>query len=119
MKPPLSGRPNTESDDDRPWEQPGAVRRDVEPHRGLLLSWLSTIGLALSIFGCCFPFPGLLVNGVVFVAARRDLAAMAAGRVDPDGRRYVANAKTVAAIGLVLNAVSALAIFLGFLVDAR
>ena len=28
-------------DDDRPWERPGAVRRDCEPHRGemLLLLW--------------------------------------------------------------------------------
>jgi hypothetical protein len=37
----VSDIPDSPDDDDRPWERPGAVRRDYEPHRGSLLESLA------------------------------------------------------------------------------
>ncbi|HEV3258190.1 MAG TPA: hypothetical protein VG013_14995, partial [Gemmataceae bacterium] len=44
----------------RPWEQPGAVRRDVAPHRGELLRLLATISLACSAAGVLLVLPAVV-----------------------------------------------------------
>jgi hypothetical protein len=36
-------------DEPRPWEQLGAVRRDVRPHRGHVLMWLGTATVACGV----------------------------------------------------------------------
>jgi hypothetical protein len=113
--------------DDRPWEQPGAVRRDCEPHRGPALRLLGWAGVTLMAgglpLGCCgtvllgpVPLPGglagpallfllpalALTSGVAW-AARRDLAGMREGLRDPAGRRETQAAKWLGDVGLVLG----------------
>ncbi len=41
--------PPAEPEDARPWEAPGAVRRDVAPHRGNWLRALGSLALAFSL----------------------------------------------------------------------
>jgi hypothetical protein len=114
--------------DPRPWEQPGAVRRDCEPHRGRLLAALGRAALVCACLGlgwlvlAFFAGPvsaaalarpnlrhpgtaaavaclallllgGLSLGTAVFALARRDLARMAAGLVDPDGAAATALAR--------------------------
>jgi hypothetical protein len=73
---------------ERPWEQPGAIRRDCSPHRGPLLLALGTVAGVCGAFAVCLP--AVLVALPLGAAARRmaarDLEGMAAGRVDPEGR---------------------------------
>jgi hypothetical protein len=71
----------------RPWEQPGAVRRDCEPHRGELLRWLGGIALVATIFGTLIVPAGvaLALGLAVWLTARRDAALMGQGRMDPRG----------------------------------
>jgi hypothetical protein len=105
-------------DDPRPWERPGAVRRDCEPHRALLLGLLARAGLPLmavsAALNVCVP-PAVALGGVIaavpFLAAvlatgatwvlagglwwacHRDLALMWDGRMDPEGRRATARVR--------------------------
>jgi hypothetical protein len=50
-------------DDPRPWEQPGAVRRDVEPHRGRPLLVFGSVALLYAVAAqpgaafCCVLLP--------------------------------------------------------------
>ena len=73
-----------------PWERPGAVRRDCEPHRGDVLSWLGKASRVLSLFSCrCF-FPCLLgfpLGLTTWLLARQDLQQMQTGRRDRGGQR--------------------------------
>jgi hypothetical protein len=88
---------------DRPWELPGAVRRDCEPHRADLLLLLGYVGaaccaagLATAVFACGIPpfATGVLLTCTVagipcgltgWLLARRDLRLMRAGLMDPAG----------------------------------
>jgi hypothetical protein len=74
----------------RPWEQPGEVRRDVEPHRAGLLGALAQAALLCGLLSCCFIFTapvGLALGVTVWALAAHDLAGMRAGLVDPAGER--------------------------------
>jgi hypothetical protein len=101
--------------DRRPWEQPGAVRRDREQHRGL---WLRLAGGACCVgaplsFGVAggglasvLGLPGLLAGAVgraVWVAARLDLARMRAGEMDPDGRLQTERAARLGGTALFVS----------------
>ena len=95
-------------EDDRPWERPGAVRRDVAPHRGELLRWLATISLACSAAGVLFLVPALVGVTLAFEVsymASRDLDRMGGGRLDPRGRAEThaafVRAETALFLGLV------------------
>jgi hypothetical protein len=92
----LPADPGRDAPDDRPWERPGAVRRDWAPHRGRLLSILGVLSLnlgVLSLFGV-----GLVVLSApmalaaiglgrpAWALARRDLQAMATNLMDPAGQ---------------------------------
>jgi hypothetical protein len=91
---------------DRPWERPGAVRRDCQPHRGHLLGALANLSLALGVLAAVFGVPflvGLAVSVFTQVLAKRDLARMAAGAMDPRGREQTAAARRRAAYAMVLN----------------
>jgi hypothetical protein len=98
-------------EDDRPWEQLGAVRRDVKPHRGDLLRLLGTASLV-----CGFLTPALLVPGVVglplavavLMLAHRDLGRMGRGVLDPAGKVETEKAKHHALVGLFLNVIGLL-----------
>ncbi len=99
----------TETDDQfeneaRPWECHGAVRRDCEPHRGVLLK---LIGIASMVFGMVslFGVPGILALALgiyVHVAARSDTRKMVAGLMDPAGARELNLAKGYAKAGIAL-----------------
>jgi hypothetical protein len=99
-----------------PWQQPGNYRRDGEPHRGPMLLALATVGLTVSVPGCCLSVLGLsatLVNGpdrplgdflisrgmivgvellglalglLAWLPAKWDVAGMKRGAVDPAGQ---------------------------------
>jgi ABC-type Fe3+ transport system permease subunit len=84
-------------DDPRPWEQPGAVRRDCAPHRGRLLNGLATTAVILFLL----PPVALLLGSWVLVEAGRDLRLMEAGLMDPAGIPYTRQAR-LAALGAAL-----------------
>ena len=117
--------------EDRPWEQPGELRRDAEPHRGRILILLaaatSVSGILtpfLPILFCKFPLPyrhdlcflimlvlsgaGLLVGLTTWVMARADLSKMQTGMMDRHGKALTEEAKNWNFSGLLLN----LALFL-------
>lgn len=80
-----------------PWEQPGAVRRDCEPHRGELLMRMAAASFVCAALGCLtWGITGVLsiVLGLfVLIFAHRDLSAMSAGRTDPSGERITQRAR--------------------------
>jgi hypothetical protein len=102
-----------DASDPRPWQQPGAVRRDCEPHRGRLLRVLGIASLVIPFAGLFLsPLIGL-VAGVslgltVWVLAGSDLAKMAAGLMDPDGQRATLSARRLGLAGVLVS----LAVFL-------
>jgi hypothetical protein len=58
-----------------PWEQPGAVRRDCEPHRGQLVLKLADAGLLLGALALCVGFVALLalaLGAAAWVLASRE-----------------------------------------------
>jgi hypothetical protein len=82
--------PGVNTDDASPHESAHGVRRDLPPDRGFLLNMLSQTAVILnSITLFCFAFPllflALPLGLMVYRAARRDLAMIRAGRLDPRG----------------------------------
>src|SRR5262245_40727867 len=72
-----------------PWERPGFVRRDCDPHRGEPLALLGSVSLLFGVMSLCLCLPALIavpVGAAVWVTARRDLDKMRAGLMDPEGR---------------------------------
>jgi hypothetical protein len=95
-------------DESRPWERPGALRRDCEPHRGGMLRGLATAGLILPLAGLLLAplvgfVAGVSVGLTVWVLAGRDLAKMDAGRMDPDGRRLTQSARRLGLAGVLVS----------------
>jgi hypothetical protein len=91
---------------DRPWERPGILRRDYEPHRSNLLITLSSVGLAFGILSlCAFPLSlGSVTLGIAaWVLAHRDLAAMRHGPMDRAGTKAAEVARRHAFSALVLS----------------
>ena len=75
------------ADDPQPWEEPGAVRRDCEPHRAHLLLRLGSVGFLLGLLSP-LAVPAVFAVGLgaaVNAMGRRDLARMAAGTMVPSG----------------------------------
>jgi hypothetical protein len=71
-----------------PWEEPGAVRRDSQPHRGTLLLLLGTAALVSGVLSPCVPggcIPALVFGLLVTRMANTDRDKMAAGLMDPEG----------------------------------
>jgi hypothetical protein len=91
---------------DRPWERPGAVRRDSLPHRGWLLRALGSVSVALGYLALCGGVTGLagLPLGLTVCAlAGGDLARIRKGLIDPDGREPTEQARYLGFIGVLLN----------------
>jgi hypothetical protein len=128
-----------------PWELPGAVRRDCEPHRGLLVKCVCRTAEVLS--GClviaplavCLVLPWTLRMPVLFwgmplfglagalpslaawALARHDLALIRRGRMDPAGVPAVQQGRRYALTGMAVAALSFLLgslLWLGLLVAA-
>ena len=84
--------PRDEPEDARPWERPGAVRRDCARHRGKLLHWLGRVALCCGLVSF-LGFPALVavpLGLATWRMTRHDLREMAAGRMDPAGRGLTA-----------------------------
>src|SRR5262249_21379466 len=87
--------PTQPDDDFRPWDQPGAIRRAWEPHRGGMIfhaGVASTVLGGLALGGSVFPFAGPVLAAAALaveispaVIGRRDLAEMDLNRRDPAG----------------------------------
>jgi hypothetical protein len=122
---------------DRPWERPGALRRDTEPHLGrwfMLLTGTNLLVVVLSVAAVAclsraIPIavqvsPGMFVSpgdgllllpialclpiGIVTCAlASRHLAQMRAGLVDSAGARATKVAQRVALLAMVVGAAAA------------
>jgi hypothetical protein len=104
----VDGNLNTDdpADGDRPWERPGAVRRDSETHRRRLLRALGLTSLVLSALGVALVIPALLalpLGLAVWAAARRDLRRMNAGAMDPGGRDATTAGRDYGALGALLS----------------
>jgi hypothetical protein len=90
----------------RPWEQPGAVRRDVEPDRGptLILLGVVTLFWGLSSLVLCLPGPvSFLFVMVTIGMASNDRRRMHQGQRDPRGLRQVRRAENLAFAGMALT----------------
>jgi hypothetical protein len=126
--------PEPEADaDPRPWEEPGAVRRDYEPHRAtwllglglaaFFLGWLSFVAVAIpllfgkspAVFLASLPCAALggSLGGAGLRVAGRDLAAIRTGQMDPEGRQTTAAGRLFAAAGLGLAVLGAALTVLG------
>ena len=82
-------------EDARPWERPGALRRDCPPHRGEALRALAVAGLVCSALSLCLGAPGLIglvLGTAAWALARRDLARMRGRLMDPAGRSLTEHA---------------------------
>ena len=100
------GGVESQEGEDRPWERPGAVRRDCEPDRGDLLLLLGTLSLACGALSCCLLVPGFLglpLGMTVMAMAGRDLRQMEAGRMDPQGEHRTEEAEGRAFAGALFS----------------
>jgi hypothetical protein len=101
-------------DDELPWEQPGAVRRDCEPDRGPMLLWLGRLSLWLIATTCLLGAVALLpvfpLAIAVLVMASRDRAKMRAGTMDPAGEALTRKGARYARAALVTVVLILLAI---------
>jgi hypothetical protein len=120
--------PGPDPDAPRPWERPGAVRRDCAPHRGRLLLALSggAMGVALlsALLSMATPLPlgpvvftpawlaGVALWSTAVALARRDRRRMDAGLMDPEGRPATDDARSLA-IGALAIGVLALLLAVG------
>jgi hypothetical protein len=97
-----------DADAPRPWEEPGMVRRDCEPHRGGVLRALGIASLVVPPAGLLIApligFVGGIALGLtVWALAGRDLAKMDAGLMDPDGRRATMSARRLGLTGVLVS----------------
>jgi hypothetical protein len=128
--------------EERPWETPGEIRRDAEPHRGLLLCGLGMGSLFCALAGVLlsllwigllmptpkktylFGFPSVLANGAgialaywTWSAARHDLARIKRHEVMADGEAPTRIARDVATLALVVDLLTAFFCLMLFLFD--
>ena len=117
MEPADENARETSASDLPPWEQPGAVRRDCESHRGHLVEKLGTTalvfgGLSLTCFACpalfLFPLLALYFGVTAFMMGGHELQRMKAGVVDPRGWDQVARGAWRGRLGVALAAASGL-----------
>ena len=99
-------------EDDRPWEAPGAVRRDCVPHRaGILLP----LGVAACVLGLLSGFflltapIAISLGAIVRSLSRRDLASIRAGLMDPAAAPNLRTASVLGA-GAIAASVPALVV---------
>src|SRR5262245_15939497 len=89
----------------RPWEQPGAHRRDLPPHRAELLKFLATASVVCGLLSFILLAPvlvGLPCGVVGWVLAGLDLRRMRAGDLDGSGERETRHAFERAGFGVAL-----------------
>ena len=92
--------------EDRPWETPGAVRRDCEPHRAHLVRLIGTISLICGLLSICFGLTGpvgILAGIAAWLMARCDLRKMSEGIMDPSGRTATRLGKECGQLGIAFS----------------
>jgi hypothetical protein len=91
----------------RPWEQPGAVRRDCEPHRGSFLATLAFCSILCGFLGFLLipAVAGVILAGLGSRMAAVDLGKIENGLLDPDGKEETEIARHQFRVGLILNLV--------------
>jgi hypothetical protein len=97
---------------DRPWEQPGAVRRDAQPHRAELLAILGKMSLGCGVLSIILGVPALVgipLALMTVVLAKRDLLRMWEGTMDPRGREQTELARRRGEYGAVMSGFGPLA----------
>jgi hypothetical protein len=102
------GRQGADAEDGRPWERPGAVRRDCAPHRAGLLLAVADTSLLLGVLALPLGFSALMGLGLgaaAWALAVRDLRRMRARVMDPAGRSRTARARARAGVAFSLYAV--------------
>lgn len=90
--------------DERPWEVPGACRRDCEPHRAGLLLALARTSDWCFVLGTILVFPALIgvaLGLYVWWMARTDVRKMSLGLMDVAGLGRTKSARALAIIGMV------------------
>jgi len=103
--------------DDRPWERPGEVPRDCQPHRGDLLLALADASLLLGALSLCLGFlalAALACGGAAWGLSSHDLGRMQARQMDPAGLATTRRARARALAGAALGLYGAL-LWAGFL----
>jgi len=100
-----------------PWEQPGALRRDVTPHRGPLLLVLGILSIVFvpmamccGVIGIAFALAGVGLGTSAWVMGHRDLRKMRQNQLDPRG-------KGLTTAGWICGIVGTLLSLLGMLVS--
>lgn len=91
--------------DNRPWDAPGACRRDSLPHRGLLLWRPVAVALCLVPISIVLPCISVVTGALclfVLVLAHKDLKAMQVGEVDRAGKKLTQDAYWGAGCGFLL-----------------
>ena len=86
-------------EDERPWEQRyrrRGVRRDCEPHRGILV-------LVFGILSLVLPYIGVVLGIVAWVMGHKDLKKIEAGAMDPEGRGLTLAGKICGIVGTMLQ----------------
>jgi hypothetical protein len=94
------------AEEGRPWERPGAVRRDCETHRGTWLLALADADLLVGALSLALGFLaplGLDLGVTAWALASHDLGRMRAGLMDPAGWEAAARARTRAGAGVALS----------------
>src|SRR5262249_2208650 len=115
-----AGPDYAEEDDDRPWEQPGQIRRDAVSHRGHLVLTLGILGVVLSVLGipalfcgfCCPPvgIVGSLISLPFTITAwamgQSDLQKMRKNMRDPRGQGMTGAGWICGLVGTILGALA-------------
>ncbi len=97
---------DAEGEEERPWEKPGQVRRDCEPHRSPLLLLIAKAALVCSLLSICLFIPafiGFPLAIFAYTLAKRDLRCMENGTMDPAGARQAGRARDAAVAGAVVS----------------
>ncbi len=102
----------SEAAGDKPhWEHAGGLRLDLEPDRASTLYLLAWVSMVCALMGFVLAVPGLLAFALAVVTqslAKRDLARMEGGQMDPAGRAATEGAQDLAIAGGFLGLLSLL-----------
>ena len=128
--------PDNTDKEKRPWERRGTIRRDAEPHRGLLLCGVGMGSLFCSLGGVVlgllwiwkktylFGLPFMLADGAgmalaywTWSVARHDLVRIKRHEVTAEGKAPTQIARDVATAALVIDLMTAIFCLMLFLVS--
>ncbi len=89
-----------------PWQRPGRMRLDCEPHRADLVRFLGVASLVLGVLAICGGVAGLIglpLGIAAWTMARSDLPKMEAGLMDRRGEKRTRQGGDNAVFGILLS----------------